>query len=80
MSNEDIQRLLVVQGEIAEIGDITLPAGTPHGFALKLADGGLVTILGLSREQVRTLVPLYYEDTTQITFGVPQATGAPNEQ
>lgn len=47
--------MLNIAGNLCELGDIT--ADAVPGFRLQCADGRLVTVTGLTREETRALVP-----------------------
>lgn len=59
-----------LSGLVFEIGDIQSQATSVHGFAIRLDGGQVVTVLGLTKEQTRALVPHFCEDM-QITFAAP---------
>ena len=59
-------------GTLVEIGDIAdATPSTPHGIAVRLPALGVVTIIGLSKEQVRDLVPVFCE-SVEITITAAQ--------
>jgi hypothetical protein len=48
--------IAITSGEVCEIGDLE---DDQPGFRLKTADGRVVTVIGLTRDEVRNCIPAF---------------------
>ncbi len=65
--------MLKIEGELCALGDVL---DDMPGFQLLLADGRIITVVGLTRDETRALVPALMRDMVlTVTPGVQPTEG-----